>query len=134
MPQDPVDIEVGVRIRLRRKLLGLSQKVLADAVGVTFQQIQKYERGTNRVGASRLLAIADVLHVPVSHFFEVSEPTRGKQVNEEDELFNFVGTVEGLDLNKSFSQITDEHVRWKILSLVKAIANAEIGSLFSRME
>ena len=125
MPRDPVDVEVGVKIRTRRKLLGLSQTILADAVGVTFQQIQKYEKGTNRVGASRLLAIADVLDVPVSHFFEVSEPISGKPLSEEDELFHLVGTIEGLDLNKSFAQIVDEHVRWKILSLVKAIANAE---------
>ena len=125
MQPDPLDVEVGVRIRLRRKLLGLSQTVLADAVGVTFQQIQKYEKGTNRVGASRLLAIADVLHFPVSNFFGVNEPTSGEPLNEDDELVHFVGTIEGVDLNNSFAQIVDEHVRWKILSLVKAIANAE---------
>lgn len=61
----------------------------------------------------------------MSHFFEVSEPIIGKPLSEKDELFHFVGTIEGLDLNKSFAQIVNEHVRWKILSLVKAIANAE---------
>ncbi len=67
---DPVDVHVGGRVKLRRTLLGLSQEELADAVGVTFQQIQKYERGTNRMGASRLFDMATVLDVPVSYFYQ----------------------------------------------------------------
>ncbi|MCA1940984.1 MAG: helix-turn-helix domain-containing protein [Caenispirillum bisanense] len=67
---DPVDVNVGVRLRLRRTLLGLTQQQLGDAIGVTFQQVQKYERGTNRISASRLFDMACVLSVPVSYFFD----------------------------------------------------------------
>src|SRR5256885_4646469 len=67
---NPVDVHVGARVRLRRTLLGMSQEKLGDAIGLTFQQVQKYERGANRIGASRLYDLSRVLDVPVSYFFE----------------------------------------------------------------
>ncbi|RUY60953.1 XRE family transcriptional regulator, partial [Mesorhizobium sp. M7A.F.Ca.CA.001.13.1.1] len=77
---NPIDIHVGSRIRLRRNMLGMSQEKLGENLGITFQQIQKYEKGTNRVGASRLQAIASILGVPVAFFFEDApgqEPVAG---------------------------------------------------------
>src|SRR5580692_2630680 len=77
---DPIDVHVGSRVRLRRNMLGLSQEKLADAIGLTFQQVQKYERGTNRVGASRLLELSRVLDVPVSFFYDQTDPVRAPAI------------------------------------------------------
>lgn len=125
---NPIDVYVGSRIRLRRNMLGLSQEKLAEGLGVTFQQVQKYEKGSNRVGASRLQAVSNILNVPVSFFFdngptalvEGSGPTeRGAQP---DELISFVSSKEGLALNRAFAKVTDAKVRAKLLNLVKALA------------
>jgi transcriptional regulator with XRE-family HTH domain len=77
---DPVDVQVGARIRLRRNMLGMSQEKLGEAIGLTFQQIQKYERGSNRVGASRLLELSRVLDVPVPFFFDDVDPVRAPAI------------------------------------------------------
>lgn len=127
---NPIDKHVGSRVRMRRVLLGMSQEKLGDALGLTFQQIQKYEKGTNRIGASRLQAISETLQVPPSFFFEgapVAEGAAGKGFQENDSaqfVTSFVATAEGLQLNKAFTRIRDPKVRRRIIDLVVALANA----------
>src|SRR5271163_504836 len=77
---NPIDIHVGSRVRLRRNMLGLSQEKLGEAIGLTFQQVQKYERGANRIGASRLMELSGVLDVPVSFFFDETDPVRAPAI------------------------------------------------------
>lgn len=128
---NPIDIHVGSRIRLRRNMLGMSQEKLGENLGITFQQIQKYEKGTNRVGASRLQAIASIIGVPVSFFFEDApgqEAAGGRGFAEDTSIsfaVEFCSTPEGLQLNRSFYKITDAKVRKKIVELVKALASDE---------
>lgn len=124
----PIDVEVGRRIRMRRTLLGLSQTTLADALGITFQQVQKYEKGTNRVGASRLQAIAAFLQTSVSFFFEGQETIGTDAENLHGrEITEFLSTAEGLSLNRSFVRIQDPDVRRKVVGLVKVLAGTEAG-------
>ncbi|MBX5039328.1 helix-turn-helix domain-containing protein [Rhizobium lentis] len=125
-----IDSYVGARIRTRRQLLGMSQERLADQIGVTFQQVQKYEKGINRIGASRLQRIAEVLHTSPSFFFEQSdsEPLRLQGLdlpNDADPVAEFLRTKEGLVLNRAFLKIGDADVRETIIALVKAMAQAE---------
>ncbi|MEA1844792.1 helix-turn-helix domain-containing protein [Agrobacterium tumefaciens] len=127
-PKTPnqIDINVGARIRLRRTHLRMSQATLAKALGVTFQQVQKYEKGTNRVGASRLQAIAGVFEVPVAFFFEGSEAaddTHGEALA--NDFTKFLGTPEALELNAAFARIKDNTVRRKVVALVKALTHTE---------
>lgn len=117
---NPIDVHVGSRIRLRRNLVGMSQEVLAGHLGVTFQQVQKYEKGTNRVGASRLQMIAGALNVPVSFFFEEA-PTESSPTGEND-ILNFARSGEGIELNRLFASIGDPVTRTKLLGVVKAVA------------
>jgi transcriptional regulator with XRE-family HTH domain len=124
---NPVDTHVGSRVRLRRMMLGMSQEKLGEQLGITFQQIQKYENGTNRVGASRLQHIARVLQVPVSFFFE--DAPGGSPNNEGfaeaspgSFLVDFLSTSDGLQLNRAFVRIEDAKVRRKIVDLVRALA------------
>lgn len=125
---NPIDIHVGSRIRLRRNMLGMSQEKLGEGLGITFQQIQKYEKGTNRVGASRLQAISSVLGVPVSFFFEDApgQQAGGAPGLAEDSstsyVVDFLNSAEGLQLNRSFVKISDSKVRKKIIDLVKALS------------
>jgi transcriptional regulator with XRE-family HTH domain len=126
---NPIDIHVGSRVRLRRNMLGMSQEKLGEALGITFQQIQKYEKGTNRVGASRLQAISTILNVPVSFFFEdapgVPALTGGMaEASSTSFVVDFLNSAEGLQLNRAFAKITDAKVRRKIIDLVKALAGA----------
>lgn len=131
-PND-IDVNVGQRIRLRRQILGMSQTTLGDALGITFQQVQKYEKGTNRVGASRLSHIASILSVPVAHFFEGMPNAEGSERPDslqhapENLVTAFLSTSEGLALNRAFTKIGDPDIRKKIVGLVKALA-AEEGS------
>lgn len=123
---NPIDIHVGSRIRLRRNMLGMSQEKLGESLGITFQQIQKYEKGTNRVGASRLQAIASILGVPVSFFFEDAPGTGSSGFAEDDSaqfVVDFMNSSEGLQLNRAFVRISDTKVRRKIVDLVRAIAD-----------
>ena len=125
-----IDSYVGARIRMRRQLLGMSQERLAEQIGVTFQQVQKYEKGINRIGASRLQRIADVLHTSVSFFFEQenSEPLtlQGLDLSaNSDPVAEFLRTKEGLVLNRAFLKIADRNIRETIIALVKAMAQAE---------
>ncbi|MFC4626442.1 helix-turn-helix domain-containing protein [Daeguia caeni] len=132
---NPIDVHVGSRIRLRRNMLGLSQEKLGENLGITFQQIQKYEKGTNRVGASRLQAISSILAVPVSYFFEDAPVGTETAVNngfaEENDtayVVDFLNTNEGVQLTRAFTKISDPKVRRKIIDLVKSLsAEADNG-------
>ena len=127
---NPVDSHVGSRVRMRRVLIGMSQEKLGEALGITFQQIQKYEKGTNRIGASRMQQIATVMAVPVSYFFDDAPGSEGKakgfaESAGSDYVVDFLTTAEGLNLNKSFVRISDAKVRRKLVELVSAIADSE---------
>lgn len=121
-----IDVHVGNRIRMQRALKRMSQTTLADGLGITFQQVQKYEKGTNRVGSSRLLAIANILGVPVAWFFEdgpVSSLTSlGIGPGSGREITEFLHSAEGLSLNRAFAAIEDDKVRRKVVDLVKTLA------------
>ncbi|ACP23851.1 putative transcriptional regulator [Sinorhizobium fredii NGR234] len=122
---NPIDIHVGSRIRLRRTMLGMSQEKLGESLGITFQQIQKYEKGTNRVGASRLQNISSILNVPVSFFFEDAPGEAGSGMAEapsSNYVVDFLSSSEGLQLNRAFVKISDPKVRRKLVDLVKALA------------
>src|SRR5690349_12334264 len=122
---NPVDTHVGGRVRLRRMMQGMSQEKLGESLGITFQQIQKYEKGTNRIGASRLQHIAQVLEVPVSFFFE-DAPGSSTEVGFAESrpaafVTDFLTSTEGLQLNKAFVRIKDTKVRRRIVELVRAV-------------
>lgn len=135
---NPIDRHVGSRVRMRRILLGMSQEKLGEALGLTFQQIQKYEKGTNRIGASRLQQISRTLNVPPAFFFDgaplqdetgsengsvlaVAEPSSSSFV------LDFIATAEGLHLNKAFARIQDPKVRKRIIDLVTSLASDDIA-------
>ena len=124
---NPIDIHVGGRIRLRRNMLGLSQEKLGEQLGITFQQIQKYEKGTNRVGASRLQNISSILNVPVSFFFEDAPGDNRtgaagmEEASSSNYVVDFLSSSEGLQLNRAFVKISDPKVRRRIVDLVKAL-------------
>lgn len=126
---NPIDVHVGGRIRLRRNMLGLSQEKLGESLGITFQQIQKYEKGTNRVGASRLQAISNALTVPVSYFFEDAPSVEGQAGFAEDNdaayVVDFLNSNEGVQLTRAFTKISDPKVRRKIVDLVKSLSDEE---------
>lgn len=130
---NPIDIHVGGRIRLRRTMLGMSQEKLGEQLGITFQQVQKYEKGTNRVGASRLQNIAAILGVPVAFFFEDAPGDGGDAasggMNESSSTYvvNFLSSAEGLQLNRAFVKIADPKVRRRIIDLVKVLATESDG-------
>jgi transcriptional regulator with XRE-family HTH domain len=131
---NPIDVHVGSRIRLRRTLLGMSQERLADAIGLTFQQVQKYERGANRVGSSRLFDLARVLDVAVAYFFEEMAP--GLQDKTPSKLMGLarpqvvdyepdpMAKRETLELVRAYYKIDDAAVRKRIFELTKSIAKA----------
>jgi transcriptional regulator with XRE-family HTH domain len=122
---DPIDKHVGSRVRMQRLLLGMSQEKLGDGLGLTFQQVQKYEKGANRIGAGRLQQIASILQVTPSFFFEGAPITsRGKQdVAEAVPLYvsEFLASVEGLNLVKAFVRIEDTRLRRSIVNFVELI-------------
>ncbi len=124
---NPIDIHVGSRVRLRRMMLGMSQEKLGEQLGITFQQIQKYEKGANRIGASRLQNISGVLGVPVSFFFDGAPggPAGASGFSEAADgsfVVDFLSTAEGLQLNRAFARIADQKVRRRVIDLVRAIA------------
>jgi transcriptional regulator with XRE-family HTH domain len=132
----PVDVHVGIRMRQRRALLGMSQTTLGGAVGLTFQQVQKYERGSNRISASRLVEFAKVLDVPVSYFFEELPPKavagevgrRGKSAREEGTPFEHerdpMAKRETLELVRAYYKIREPRVRKRLFETVKALGAA----------
>lgn len=120
---DPVDAHVGARLRYKRMLVGKSQESLGSELGLTFQQIQKYEKGQNRIGASRLYRIARIFEVPVSFFFEGLPGEGDERDGAADEApLSFVSSPEGLDLNLAFRNISDPATRRKIVELVRTLA------------
>lgn len=132
---DPIDVHVGSRVRLRRTLLGLSQERLGEAVGLTFQQIQKYERGANRIGASRMYDLAHVLDVPVSFFFDdMPDDVKQRdatplQVPADEEAPgaepNPLNRRETLELVRAYYRIQSARMRKRMFELVKAVARVE---------
>ena len=127
---NPVDVHVGARIRLRRNMIGLSQEKLGESLGITFQQIQKYEKGMNRVGASRLQAIGNILNVPVTFFFDdmPGQSDKPKGFEEESEttyVVGFLTSSEGIQLARAFAKIGDAKIRRKILDLVRTLGHEE---------
>ncbi len=127
---DPVDAHVGSRLRLRRTLLGMSQEKLGNAVGLTFQQIQKYERGLNRIGSSRLYQFSKVLDVPVSYFFDEmpgnmgSQPSLAGQVESAAHDEN-MSRRETLELVRAYYKIDNRNTRRRIYELIKAVGTGE---------
>ncbi len=125
---NPVDKHVGARVRSRRILVGMSQEKLGNSLGLTFQQVQKYEKGTNRIGASRLQNIAKSLNVPVAYFFEGAPVDAGMPGFADNEQSTYVAdilsTAEGISLAKAFMRISDARVRRKIVELVTMMADA----------
>jgi transcriptional regulator with XRE-family HTH domain len=128
---NPVDRHVGSRVRMRRMLVGMSQEKLGEALGITFQQIQKYEKGTNRIGASRLHQIAKVLSVPVEFFYEGAPQVESlgggggfAEAPPSGYVSDFLTTSEGLELIKAFIEIKDPKIRRKLVDLAKALGQA----------
>ena len=127
---NPIDKHVGSRVRMRRMMLSMSQEKLGDALGLTFQQVQKYEKGTNRIGASRLQHISQILQVPVAFFFEgapnippLGGSTDGmKEAPSPAYVSDFLATSEGLALTKAFMRIKEAKLRRRIVDLVEEIA------------
>ncbi len=128
---NPIDVYVGTRIRLRRNLIAMSQEKLGERLGITFQQVQKYEKGTNRVGASRLKSIAEIMGVPVEFFFEDAPSEQGglhtgfREAPSTPLVPDFMSSTETVNLSRAFMKIRDPKVRRKILDLVKALAADE---------
>lgn len=124
---NPIDIHVGSRVRLRRTMQGMSQEKLGDALGITFQQIQKYEKGTNRIGASRMQQISAALKVPVSFFFEdapnVSAAGGTVDAGATSYVVDFLSSPEGIQLNRAFVRITNPAIRRKIIDMVRTLAD-----------
>lgn len=124
---NPVDLHVGARIRMRRRLQGVSQEKLAEALGLTFQQVQKYERGANRVSASKLYEIAAMLKAPIGYFFDgLADPAADigedeLQPSDERLVHAFLMTSEGLELARCFTQVPRGRVRRRLLELIRAL-------------
>lgn len=135
----PIDVHVGTRIRLRRTLMGMSQERLGEALGLTFQQVQKYERGVNRVGASRLFDVSRVLDVPISFFFDDMPDSlttslggnagrRGASAGESTDPFgdDTLNRRETLELVRAYYRITDPSVRKRVFDLIKSMGPADV--------
>jgi transcriptional regulator with XRE-family HTH domain len=127
---NPIDKHVGSRVRMRRMMLGMSQEKLGDALRLTFQQVQKYEKGTNRIGASRLQQIAGILQVPVAFFFEGAPEVAGasggmKEAPSPAYVSDFLATSDGLALTKAFMRIKDPKLRRRIVDLVRQMAGED---------
>lgn len=131
--KNPIDAHVGGQVKLRRTVVGMSQTELANRLGITFQQVQKYEKGANRIGASRLYLIAEILNVTVQSFFEgadaVTKDAPGAFEGAKDETLakfeDFIRSPGGIDLCKAFVSIDDPIVRKRIAAIVKSISDAQ---------
>ncbi|WP_411289054.1 helix-turn-helix domain-containing protein [Phenylobacterium sp.] len=123
---NPVDRHVGLRIRMRRKELGVSQEKLADSIGLTFQQVQKYERAANRASASKLWEMARAMNTSIGYFYEgLGDPSEPGTNMPRETVQDFLMTSEGLELAATFPRITQPRVRRKVLELVRALAGDE---------
>jgi transcriptional regulator with XRE-family HTH domain len=127
---NPIDVHVGQRVRLRRTILGISQEKLGDSLGITFQQIQKYEKGTNRISASRLQHIARTLSVPVPYFFEDQPPDQtgstGTEADHHHEM-EFLTSPDAFRLNTAFPRIKDTKVRRAVIDLVRVLGKEQVA-------
>ena len=126
---NPIDKHVGARVRMRRVLVGLSQEKLGDALGITFQQIQKYEKGTNRIGASRLQETSKILGVPVNFFFEGAQSETNMvagfaETENNGYVADFASSAEGMQLINAFLKIKEPKLRKKIIDLIVAMSAA----------
>lgn len=136
MSFNPIDVYVGNRVKVRRKTLRLTQQDLAKALGLTFQQVQKYERGANRISASKLFMIAGILDVSISYFFDgvededidvpggFSEDAGGFDPKAVQDVLNFASSTEGIELNRAFSNIRDAKTRKLLVMLFESVADA----------
>jgi transcriptional regulator with XRE-family HTH domain len=127
---NPIDVHVGKRVRMRRMMIAMSQEKLGDALGLTFQQVQKYEKGANRIRASRLQQISLVLQVPVPFFFEGLPRSRGESHAQTGDptpqyVSDYLATSDGLNLTKAFMQIPNPKLRHSIVALVEQIAESQ---------
>lgn len=142
MARNPIDTHVGTRVRLRRLELGITQQELARHIGVTFQQVQKYERGVNRISASKLFAVSRLFNVDVQFFFEgmgaveeFQQSGFAEDVEKFDEeaigqLMDFISSHEGLELNRAFANIQNQSIRRNIAALIEMIADRELAWSF----
>lgn len=133
---NPIDVFVGQKVKVRRKSMGMTQQDLAQALGLTFQQVQKYERGANRISASKLFMISRTLDQPISHFFDgvededigtiggFAEEGGGFSAGSVQEVLNFASSEEGIELNKAFAKVADAKTRKFLVGLFEAIASA----------
>lgn len=126
----PVDVHVGARVKLRRMILGMSQETLGKALGLTFQQIQKYEKGVNRIGASRIFELSNLLEVPVQYFYDdygdlIGAPAGMAEPDAGEAFMELVNSPEGVELCRYFADIKDPKVKKRVLDLVKTIAETE---------
>lgn len=126
---NPIDAQVGNRVRLRRMLIGMSQEKLGELLGLTFQQVQKYEKGVNRIGAGRLFHVAQILGVPIDYFYEgvieqMPNPAHGfAEDTAHPPVMDFLSTGEGLQLTLAFMRIKDAKVRKRVLELVRSLSD-----------
>jgi len=122
---NPVDVHVGARVRLRRLMMQMSQDRLGEKLGVTFQQVQKYERGANRVSASRLWGMSEILEVPIQYFFEGIRDINGAEGfadgDETPMVYDFINSTDGVQLASAYSRIADPKIRRQVLQLVRAL-------------
>ena len=127
----PVDTHVGSRVKLRRMILGMSQDSLGKSLGLTFQQVQKYEKGVNRIGASRLFELSDLLEVPIQYFYDGygdADTANGFAEPDVAETFmELVNSPDGVNLCRYFAEIKDPQVKKRVLDLVKSIAETDMG-------
>ena len=127
----PIDVHVGARVRLRRMLMGMSQDKLGDALGLTFQQVQKYEKGVNRIGASRVFELARILDVPIQYFFDDFDSGESRRYGfaegdpADDSFMQMLHSPEAVQLCRYFADIQDAKVRRRVLDLVKTLAEGE---------
>ena len=127
----PIDVQVGTRVRLRRMLIGMSQEKLGEMLGLTFQQVQKYEKGVNRIGAGRLFQVAHILGVPIDYFYEgvngmgEGAPGFAEPGGSSPPVMEFLSSGEGLQLSLAFMKIKDPKVRKRVLDLVKSLSDGE---------
>jgi transcriptional regulator with XRE-family HTH domain len=125
---NPIDAQVGNRVRIRRMLIGMSQEKLGDLLGLTFQQVQKYEKGINRIGAGRLFEISRILDVPIDFFYDGVGASSDGPTETSAPLMEFVSSTEGLQLSLAFMKIRDPKVRKRVLDLVKSLGEEEAAN------
>ena len=126
----PVDAHVGGRVRLRRMVIGMSQDKLGELLGLTFQQVQKYEKGVNRIGASRIFELSRILDVPIHYFFEDFDAATNQsygfaETKGDDSVMQLLRTPEGVELCRYFAEIREAKVRKRVLDLVRTLAEGE---------